>query len=136
MYPIGQAETGAVLTNTIAHEVFHCFQGALSDDLADFYSSELAPWVVEGEATWVGATISGDDSMPWAWSSWLLKPKKSLLSRVYSAVGIYSLLTDSGGDTWAYLDSIYQAAIDEGSTDAYQVLAAAGGDSILDEVGA
>lgn len=51
------AQPSGLITSLMAHEVFHCFEMALSIDLVDSYTRP--PWVVEGLAEWVGETVAG-----------------------------------------------------------------------------
>jgi hypothetical protein len=91
---------------TLAHEVFHCFEAM------DFPSLEAfgnAPhWLVEGAAEWVGETLR--PSTDGFWFAYLTIPQLPLFSRAYSAIGFYALMTSSGEDTWHLLDPMLKAS--------------------------
>jgi hypothetical protein len=98
--------------NTLAHEIFHCYQAMDFPDLSAFYTAPS--WLIEGEAEWVGDTLypEGDPF----WNAYLTQPQTPLFSRSYDAVGFYSLMTDSGQDTWHLLDPMLKSG---GSAGAY-----------------
>jgi hypothetical protein len=122
--PAGEALSGDNLSDVMAHEVWHCFQGAAN--MGTFWSGTEGPvWIVEGEAEWVGdslfpgAPIAGD-----FWPRYLRAPATGIFGRSYDAVGFYSQLESSGIDVWTRLMPIYLAAT--GNPGAFD---AAGGNS-------
>lgn len=93
----------ASLRSTVAHEVFHCVQ---------FFTqrSSSPPWVIEGQAEWVGESFAGgSDSSAGSWSSWLTRPDRSLLRRSYSAIGAFGALEADGVDPWSVFDEMLAA---------------------------
>jgi hypothetical protein len=99
--------TGAErLLNTIAHEVFHCFQFAGFGSL-DRWAG--APgWVVEGGAEWVGAIVtSPDDTTPGRWKKYFGSPKVSLRLRDYDAIAFWSHLAETGTDPWSVFRAVW-----------------------------
>jgi hypothetical protein len=101
--PAGDAWDGDDVGAMMAHEVWHCFQGALGG-LTRFWSPSAPAWVVEGEAEWVGATIYPNapiDAM--FWPKYLTSPGVSLFERSYTAIGFYAQLALSGVNVWSIL---------------------------------
>lgn len=116
MNPSGMALDDVAFTATLAHEAYHCYQGALQQALRQFEIPTAAnSWVVEGQAEWVGETIaqemSGSSSWIGAgwWRPYLLHPKKPLLIRTYDAIGFYARLQERGQDPWRVLDPMITA---------------------------
>jgi hypothetical protein len=135
VFPIGQALTGAERSSFLSHELFHCFQFSLGT-LEAIYNPSLPPWVLEGEAAWVGETIAGGSarSTTW-WMHWLTKPQKTLFERSYDAIGFYGHLQHQGNDVWAMLDPLLESADGGGAAGAYTWLDDATSDGILDSWG-
>ena len=103
------ASTGAErLLNTLAHEVFHCFQFAGYGSLGRLAS---APgWVIEGGAEWVGAIITTpDDTTPGRWTLYFSTPTMPLQLRKYDAIAIWSHLAESGTDPWSVFRAVWAA---------------------------
>jgi hypothetical protein len=89
----------------LAHEMFHCFEAMDYPTIAAF---NAAPdWLIEGEAEWVGDEIEPQDDH-W-WDTYLLDIGTPLFKRSYDAVGFYSLMTQTGDDTWHLLDPMLKA---------------------------
>lgn len=117
MNPSGMALDDVAFTATLAHEAYHCFQGALEQSLREFeIPTVVNPWVIEGQAEWVGETIakelSGSSSHIGAnwWRPYLLAPKKPLPARSYDAIGFYARIEERGQDPWLVLDSMITTA--------------------------
>ncbi|MGI8927942.1 MAG: hypothetical protein ACR2H0_00555 [Candidatus Limnocylindrales bacterium] len=102
--PILTTEQPSVVSASLAHELFHCFQYEIGD------SAGRADWVVEGEAEWVGETVGGPSSVGrnW-WGQYILTPRASLLSRTYDAVGFYLHMAERGVNVWTLLDKMYMS---------------------------
>jgi hypothetical protein len=101
--PAGDAWDGDDVGAMMAHEVWHCFQGAIGG-LARFWSPSTPAWVTEGEAEWVGATMYPNapiDAM--FWPNYLNSPTVSLFVRTYTAIGFYAQLATSGTNVWSIL---------------------------------
>jgi len=98
----------AVLTGSIAHEVFHCFQ---ADDYPSPAASGRAPaWLIEGQAEWVGETIAPETAeSPYSWNPYLTKIDTALFARAYDAMGFYAHLAESGVDPWGHFDNMLKA---------------------------
>jgi len=117
----------AQMTALMAHEVFHCFERALSINLAETYARP--PWVLEGLAEWVGETVAGGPQTI-TWSRWLTEPQHSLYTREYSAIGFYAHLQENGADVWSTIDHIIEGS-DEGNEPAYLTAIGAAGPGVL-----
>ena len=68
----------------IAHEMFHCFQGAMTN---------LQPrplWVIEGSAEFAAADVTNFEKGQWY--DYILDPTKNLFTRSYDALGFYAHL--------------------------------------------
>ena len=89
----------------LLHETFHCFQAMDFSSLSAYYAAPH--WLIEGEAEWVGATLSPTE-LP-AWDPYLTDIGTSLFARSYDAIGFYAHMTDSGEDTWHLLDPMLRA---------------------------
>jgi hypothetical protein len=96
----------ADFNETLAHEVFHCFEAMDYPSLVAF--GNAPNWLVEGAAEWVGETLS--PSTDGFWDAYLTAPALPLFSRSYSAIGFYALMTGSGEDTWHLLDPMLKSA--------------------------
>jgi hypothetical protein len=109
IYPNALATGIERLFNTIAHEVFHCFQFAGYGSLSRFAS---APgWVIEGGAEWVGAVITAaDDTTPGRWTLYFSTPTVPLQLRKYDAIAIWSHLAESGTDPWSVFHAVWAAS--------------------------
>jgi von Willebrand factor type D domain len=123
--PKGQKLPIPELRNTIAHEVFHCFQAQVMTPLGLIAACGARPWLVEGSASWAAWSIS-----PLPWSSvknWLpeyvSKTGLVLFARSYDAVGFFGHIEEATGDLWPRVQSMLLAPTNEGS------YAAAGGNT-------
>ena len=124
----GDSYVGDDVAAMIAHEVWHCFQGAKAG-LARYWSASMPSWVREGEAEWVGATLYPNapiNSM--FWPNYLNSPQVGLFARSYTAIGFYAQLASSGVNTWTKLLPILLA----NDNSAAFVAAGADQDSFLD----
>ena len=110
--------------NTIAHELFHCFQMKIMGPLNVVAEAKTRPWLIEGLATWAAWNVK-----PLPWSSvknWLDKPYvpsvgKVLFARSYDAVGFFGHAEEEAGDLWPLVKGMLLAPGNEAS------YAAAGG---------
>ena len=106
---------------TYAHELFHCFEFMDFPTIAAFGAAPK--WLKEGEAEWVGNTLVPPsdriDSFSF-WNRYLLDIGIPLFDRSYDAIGFFSLMTESGEDTWHLLDPMLRAG---SSADAYSLAA-------------
>jgi hypothetical protein len=127
--PLGDASSDDQVTMMMAHEVWHCYEGAIVG-LARYWSQNPAPWIAEGEADWVGLTLypgfPSSDRGPWP--DYLEKPEAVLFSRAYSAIGFYAHLDEVSIDPWTRLVPILQATTSQAAFTA----AGADGDAFLD----
>jgi len=112
LFPLATELGGLETLDTLAHEVFHCFQ---FDQYHSLLAYATAPrWVVEGQATWAGETLAGGDTgVPFNhWRRYLTMPWLSLTGRVYDAIGFYSHLAESGTDPWTRFRAMIGAGSD------------------------
>lgn len=125
---LGDAQAEKDVDLQMAHEVWHCFEGQILG-LARFWSQNPAPWIIEGEADWVGASVVPDAPLG-AQDYWdyLFKTDLPLFSRAYDAVGFYAHLNDAGIDPWGKLVPVLDA---KSNTDAFTA-AGADADPFLD----
>ena len=104
------------LNSSMAHEVWHCFEGAVLG-VKRYNSDNPAPWITEGEADWVGYTLAPTGAVgPWSWPRYLTKPEKALFTRAYDGMGFFSQLDQATTDPWAIMVPTLEAATNE---DAY-----------------
>jgi hypothetical protein len=121
------------LSETVYHEVFHCFAARMFPDLKTYYTVKPAfPWVIEGQAEWVGDSLAGtDEGTPYHWTEYLSKPGpgRSLFARSYDALGFYAHLENAGGNPWKVLDPMLKAIAGGGGNQGAFAAALGGGDS-------
>jgi len=101
-------------SNTLIHELFHCYQlawnGARSPD-----------WVLEGTAEWVGATIGAEqgisDDVDAAGNlrNWYTTPRTPLFRRAYDALGFFVLAQQMGVDVRSRLRDVVVAGTSAGA---------------------
>jgi hypothetical protein len=86
---------------TMAHEMFHCFQYDLLG------GKQAVPWMMEGQAEWVGENLKGPSVVGkgW-WSTYLKSPWQPLFKRDYDAYGYYMHMEVAGLDPWTVLDAM------------------------------
>lgn len=83
---------------TVAHEVFHCFQYALAADVVDVYWGE--DWIIEGSAEWAGVEVAGMDRTSSAnFADWVLH-HDGIVFLDYAAVGYFWTIEDMGASPW------------------------------------
>jgi hypothetical protein len=95
---------------TVTHETFHCFQFTVADSSGRSIATESKPWVTEGQAEWVGASLAGGGSVAtdW-WRTWMLEPS-ALFDRGYDAIGFYASLERRGIDPWSIFQPMIRGA--------------------------
>lgn len=102
----GTSANPSYLHAVLAHEIFHCFQ---MDGYRAMGAFATAPaWVVEGQASWVGAALATDYTAP-EWSSYLTVPTDALTRRAYDAIGFYAHLEETGTDPWTVFPEMWAA---------------------------
>ncbi len=112
----------------IEHEMFHCFQQRVAQNLANHVS--LNKWITEGEATWVMYTIvpnadKGDYlSKNGTWRPYVNQPGTLYTQRSYDGVGVFGHLSDlSGNDlVWSRLLPLVQVDVGGHEADAFNAL--------------
>ncbi|HUG47950.1 MAG TPA: hypothetical protein VMP67_06005 [Candidatus Limnocylindria bacterium] len=83
------------IVSTLAHEIFHCFQGHGYGSLER--AARAPAWVIEGGAEWVQNDITGDLSpTDFLMQDWFLSPGTSLMKRAYDAAGFWAHLAETG----------------------------------------
>ncbi|HLL64835.1 MAG TPA: nidogen-like domain-containing protein [Micromonosporaceae bacterium] len=119
----------------VAHEVFHCYQAQLLVDLAAYVDTlRAAPWIIEGQAEFVGLEIAKviDTPKPF-WSMYLTRPQVALFARSYDAVGFYGHLQYQRIDPWAAFARMLGAVGNsQDSPAAFQAAISAAPDRLLD----
>ncbi|MEO5899952.1 MAG: hypothetical protein ABIR68_07425 [Ilumatobacteraceae bacterium] len=107
-FPNATGKGAERLLNTIAHEVFHCFQLAAIGSGAGWGG---APgWVIEGGAEWAAATITvADDTTAGRWTNYLTRPQVPLQLRKYDGLGFWAHLAESGTDPWSVFRTTWAA---------------------------
>ncbi len=118
---INQADL-TVITNTVAHEVFHCFEAAKAKTVAVWNAT--GDWLIEGAAEWVGADITKPDGteMSW-WRDYLTKAATPLFAWTYQAIGFFSHLNETGTSPWSVFAAMFAAG---GNAAAFAASGAAG----------
>jgi hypothetical protein len=125
---VALAGGAAVVVNTLAHEIFHCFQFHGYETTAAF--ARAPSWVIEGGAEWVGNDVTGDlAETDYLYNPWFLAPQTSLFGRSYSAVGFWSHLDESGKSPYDVFRFVWLTV---GSPAAFRGTAAADTPTFLD----
>lgn len=96
------------LFGTMVHEVFHCFQAALSKTHA--VRKRIPAWVDEGTAEWVESDLVGDPINTGWWTIYLRTPQRNLYERTYDAIGFWAHLKQAGTDPWLLFPALFSAA--------------------------
>jgi von Willebrand factor type D domain len=105
----GMAESPGLRSETLAHEVFHCFQMQIMDTAC---WGQHPAWIMEGLAKWAELTV---DPQPYSAAggpikTYLNSPHTPIYEREYDAVGVWGHVQDSEGDLWSKIPSILGAA--------------------------
>jgi len=94
------------LTNTMAHEMFHCFEFYMIHPPGDF--DRYGDWLMEGAAEWVGADLAGADSTDTGWwNKYLATPNVSVFQHTYDEIGFFSHLEEVGIDPWVNFPAMF-----------------------------
>lgn len=96
--------SGQTIKNTMAHELFHCFQG-VALDLPAAWQRPWHDWVIEGQAEWAAAAVAGPDKDDPNWWSDYLHYWDVALADIpsgdgYREIGFYSHLQESNISPW------------------------------------
>jgi hypothetical protein len=106
LFPDATSAEPLVMLNTLAHEMFHCFQFAGYGTLAQM--DGVPAWIIEGQAEWVGNVVGGVDASDYAmWDRYLMSPGIPLTQRSYDAIGFYSHLDNTGTDPWTVFRAMW-----------------------------
>ncbi|HEY5945114.1 MAG TPA: hypothetical protein VIV40_06470 [Kofleriaceae bacterium] len=114
VYKLGRTFPAASIEarSMLAHEAWHCFQ-AIKNGLKQHLAKP--PWLVEGQAMWVGEAFVRGTTMPTTvahWKDYLLEEidQRQLFARNYDAIGFYAHLADEGVNVWHVLDNMMAAS--------------------------
>ncbi len=113
--PAGQSQAGGpFLELVLAHEAFHCIQGALMTAWRT-----RSAWIIEGSADWAAVTAFPVSVAVGAgpYKYYLQTPNAPLFSRSYAASGFWARVDEvaGAGSLWANLPAILNAPTDPGS---------------------
>jgi hypothetical protein len=98
------------LTEQLAHEVFHCYQGDIIGRHSLTLYEKSPSWLIEGGAAWAGADYAGSNQGYDDWyQGWLENPTKSLFKRSYDAIGFYSIMQRIGALSWPIWRKVFEA---------------------------
>jgi len=127
--PAGDALGSPNIDAVMAHEVWHCYEGAIVG-VQRYWSQNPAPWIMEGSAEWVAATLYPDAPIESnSWPTYLDTPAYPLFQRTYSAIGLYAQLAQAGADPWTTLVDVLKAP----DNDSAFVASGATSDTFLDQ---
>ena len=102
--PTGQQASANALADTVAHEVFHCFQFTRAD------WTVLSPWILEGMAAWAASVAAGTEpeNVMYAYAPYLEAPDQHLFTRDYDGIGFWGWAEQAGGadQLWSRLPAI------------------------------
>ena len=109
----GDARSDADVSAEMAHEVWHCYEGAIAG-LERYWDLNRADWIMEGEAAWVAATLVPEAPLHvLMWRGYFDVPDVSLFKRTYSAIGFFGHLEGVAIDPWTKLVDVLQAKDNE-----------------------
>jgi hypothetical protein len=126
LYPALGRQPSAERYATIAHEVFHCYQGTITERTDPV-------WIIEGQAEWVGATLNGGGPAAEGWWRTWLAHESSLWLRSYDAIGFYASIARHGVDPWRVFPTMLSASMDNSLAE-YALATNSGGPHFLGEV--
>ena len=101
----------ATMHVTLTHEVIHCYQYLVVDDV--FVADLMPPWIMEGTGIWLAGNDTGivEPMTPGLWRNFIMgKPQNALTSRTYDAYGWYALLDHLGRPLWTQMADAWRAA--------------------------
>jgi len=108
----------------MTHEMFHCYQNREAQT-GDAMAS-LRPWITEGEATWVMATVvpAATDILDTKWNSYVFGPATVYADRSYDAIGVYGHMSDVAGNdiVWSRLLPMVSAGVGGNDADPFKLL--------------
>ena len=136
MTRFGRSQPEERQQKTLFHETAHCVQHSFYSSYADY--DRVPQWVKEGGADWMaGAAITelGDDPVGMHWIEWLGSPATDLEKRSYGGLGFFSMIQQSGVDTWLRMRQVLQAAATSGKNAAYDAAIAGLPDAFFDRWG-
>jgi hypothetical protein len=96
----------SIITLTVYHEVFHCFQYYLVGDAALAWAAQ--DWILEGSAEWAGNELVPHEHGRRRFQMWV-SDKHSLYSMAYEAIGYYFVLDSLGVSPWDVIDDMLDA---------------------------
>jgi len=97
------------LRTTLAHEMWHCYQGQLGG------FKPYPQWLIEGQAEWAGEALMGPSSVGGGhYLDYLASPRKSLFERDYDATGFFWQLSEHGISPWTHAKAMWQAFTNTG----------------------
>ncbi|MEO6124776.1 MAG: hypothetical protein ABIR32_13810 [Ilumatobacteraceae bacterium] len=100
-----------VVLNTIAHELFHCFQAVAAGTLAVWETR--GAWYIEGSAEWAAVTITTSDGHDVPFWFMYLTNEQELFARTYDGIGFFSHLAETGTDPWSVIAPMVRAGGNE-----------------------
>jgi hypothetical protein len=105
------AHTLQRIRGTLAHEVFHCYELAMSLTEANWNRSPAPNWLVEGAATWVDADLVSRTEEPSSGelSNYYATPSRALFSRDYDGTGFFNHMQSAGIDPWTRFKAMFAA---------------------------
>ncbi len=135
--PSGDRLQGPDWSVTLAHEIFHCFQGVILGlpRFSRLATGAQTKWIIEGQADWVGEMVAAPDPSEDAgwWDTYLSQPQTPLFTRTYDAIGFYAHVAERCGGpshVWRKLQGMLDKVPDNRA--AYGVVTAGCGASFLD----
>lgn len=108
--PAGIADPVAEARLTMLHEMTHCYQRAIAQDL-------LPAWLEEGSPEWVAAVVGAEwngagyhsSGMAGWWTDYFATFGAPLTARTYDGMVFFAHLAESGSDVFATLTAMYKA---------------------------
>lgn len=105
------AHTLGRIRGTLAHEVFHCYELAMSLTEANWDRKPTPSWLVEGAATWVDTDLVSRTEEPSSGelSNYYEHPSHTLFSRDYDGTGFFNHMQSVGIDPWPRFKAMFAA---------------------------
>ena len=92
--------------NIVVHELWHCFEAVIVGNRDAAFGE--SPWIVEGQAEYVGARLTATASIPY-FPTYLRVPELPLFAHAYSAIGFYVTMESDGADMFPALKAMLLA---------------------------
>jgi hypothetical protein len=108
--PVAPHKMG-VIRQTMAHEVFHCYEAVMALTEANWERKPSPFWLKEGASTWVEANLVGAHLPPQSeqLAEYFSSPSTPLFARDYDADGFFVHMQSVGISPWTRFKAMFEA---------------------------